>query len=74
MSFNPFQFMQMMRNGGNPQQMINQLASSNPQYKQIIDSMMGKSPEEMRQYTENLAKERGVDLQKLMNNLGIKNN
>ena len=74
MAFNPFQFIQMMRNGGNPQQMIHQLASSNPQYKQIIDSMMGKTPEEMRQYTENLARERGVDLQKLMNNLGIKNN
>lgn len=72
MRINPIQFIQMVRSGGNPQQMLNQIAANNPQYKQVLDAISGKTPAEMQEYTENLAKERGVDLNQLMSQLGIK--
>lgn len=69
---NPIQFIQMVKNGGNPQQMLNQMAQNNPQAQQVLNAMQGKTPAEMKEYTENLAKERGVDLNQLINQLGLK--
>lgn len=65
------QLMQMMRGGGNPMQMIQQMAQNNPQMQQVLNSVQGKSPEQVREMAENLAKERGVKLEDVAKNLGI---
>ena len=38
---NPIQFIQMVKSGGNPQQMLDQIAQNNPQAKQVLDAMSG---------------------------------
>ena len=54
---NPMMAMlQMARNGGNPMQMLQQMAGQNPQAAQIA---------------ENMAKERGVDLNQIARQMGV---
>ena len=56
------QLMQLMRNGGNPMTMLNQMTGNNPMVGQLMQSMQGKSPDALRQMAMNIAKERGIDL------------
>lgn len=70
---NAMQLLNAIRNGGNPQALFNQIAQGNPQMAQVLNSLKGKSNDEMRQYAENLAKERNVNLEQLINNLGLNN-
>ena len=57
----------------NPMQMfINNIISSNPQAKQLYESLRGKSNEELKQYAMNVAQSRGVDLTQFMSSYGIK--
>lgn len=75
---NPFQAMQMF---SNPQQLINQqlqsrmnqMAQQNPQAFQKMKEMTdGKSEADMKQIAMNLAKQRGVDINKFASQFGIK--
>ena len=50
---------------------IQQTIARNPQAKQLYDSLMGKSPAELRQYAENVAKGKGIDLKQFMSNYGV---
>lgn len=69
---NPFmQMISMLKNGGNPQAMIQQMAKSNPQMKQIMDTVNGKSQQEMNEYIKNAAQQRGVDLSQLAQSIGM---
>jgi hypothetical protein len=51
---------------------INQTISRNPQAKQLYESLIGKSPNELRQYAENVAKGKGIDLKQFLNGYGIR--
>ena len=62
---------QMMKSGGNPQALIQQMAGSNPQMKQIMDTVSGKSQQEMSEYIKNAAQQRGVDLSQLAQSIGM---
>lgn len=52
--------MQMMQ-GGNPQQMIMQMAQQNPQLKQMLPLIQGKSPQQLQEVFNNLCKERNIN-------------
>lgn len=60
-----------LKNGGNPQQMLQQMMGQNPQFKQIVDSAQGKSPQQMGDYIRNAAQQKGVDLGQLASQLGM---
>ncbi|SCJ03365.1 Uncharacterised protein [uncultured Flavonifractor sp.] len=69
---NPMMAMlQMARNGGNPMQMLQQMAGQNPQAAQAMRLIQGKKPQQLRQIAENMAKERGVDLNQMAHQMGI---
>lgn len=60
-----------MRNGGNPMTLVQQMAAQNPQMRQFMHMVQGKSPDQLRQMAENVAKERGVSLNDVARQLGI---
>ena len=68
---NPMMTMlQMARNGGNPMQMLQQMAGQNPQAAQAMRLIQGKKPQQLRQIAENMAKQRGVDLDQIAREIG----
>lgn len=60
-----------MRKGGNPMALVQRMAAQNPQMRQFMQMINGKSPEQLRQMAENVAKERGVSLNDVARQLGI---
>lgn len=72
MTNNPIvQIVNLMRSGGNPNVLLQQLARTDPQINKVLQMTRGKSDAEMRQFAENLARERGIDLENLARSLGI---
>lgn len=73
MNSNPMmQVMNLMRNGGNPMNLLNQMTGNNPMVSSLMQSMQGKSPDALRQMAMNIAKERGVDLEQFAQQFGMK--
>lgn len=66
------QLISMTRQGNNPMQMIQQMAANNPQAAQAMKIMQGKSPEQLKQIATNMAKERGMTIEQVMQQLGIR--
>ena len=64
---------QAMRNGGNPMQMIQQMAGQNPQINQAYQLMQGKRPQQLQMMAQNMARERGIDINQMLRELGINN-
>ena len=58
------------RSGGNPMAAMQQMANNNPQMRQAMQMMQGKSPAELQQMAQNIARERGIDLNDFIRNLG----
>lgn len=69
---NPMQLIQMLRNGGNPNQLIAMAAQRNPALRQAMQMVNGRTPEQVRDMAYDLAKQRGVDLNQLARQLGIR--
>lgn len=65
------QLMNMVRNGGNPMQMLQQLAGRNPQAAQVLRMVQGKTPQQLRSMAENMCRERGVSIEQVAQQLGI---
>lgn len=58
----------------NPQLMnmvINQIISKNPQAKQLYDSLKNKNAQELKQYAQNVAQGKGIDLNQFLNQYGF---
>lgn len=60
---------QMMRGGGNPQQMVQQMMGnsqimSNPMAKNVMDMAQKGDISGIEQFGRNIAKERGIDFDK----------
>lgn len=72
MGFNPMQFLQLIRGSNNPMGVLNQILGSNPQMGQAMRLICGKSPEQLKQTAMNMAKERGVDLEQMALEMGLK--
>lgn len=60
-----------LRRGINPNAILAQAAQRDPRVAQIMNITRTKSNAEMRQYAENLAKDRGVDLDTFARSMGI---
>ena len=71
-SMNLIQLVSLMRQGGNPVAMLQQMATNNPQAAQAMQIIQGKSPEQLRQIAANMAKERGMTIEQVCQQLGIK--
>lgn len=70
---NPMQIlMQAVQNRQDPMQMLNSLAQQNPQARQVMQIVQGKSPEQLRQTVENMARERGTTVEDLARRMGLK--
>jgi len=52
--------------------LMNQIIARNPQAKQLYESLKGKTPAELKQYAENVAQGKGVDLQEFLSNYGFR--
>lgn len=66
-----FQMLNMMRGGGNPQQIINQFVQNNPRMKQAMPFVQGKNPQQLQQTFYNMCKERGIDPQQVAQSVGV---
>lgn len=62
------QIINMMRNGGNPTALIQQMMSSNPQLQQIA---AGKTPDQLMSIAENMCRERGTSVDNVLRQFGI---
>lgn len=70
---NPFMVaLQMARGGQNPMQMLQKSAVQDPRLAQAMKIIDGKSPQQLQTIAENMAKQRGIDLNQFMQSLGIK--
>lgn len=63
-NINPLQIMQMLQN---PQQAINKLLGNNPMAGNLTNMINNKDSKGLEQMARNLAKEKGVDADKLFN-------
>ena len=52
--------------------MINQIMAKNPQARQMYENLRGKSTEELKQYAENVAKGKGIDLHNFLGSYGFR--
>ena len=64
---------QAAQHGGDPKAMIRQMAQQNPQVAQAYRLIEGKSPQQLQMIAQNMARERGVDLNQLVQSLGLNN-
>lgn len=63
---------QAAQGGGNPIQIISQMAGGNPIMSQGLKMIQGKSPDQIRQMAENMARERGTTAEDVLRDLGLK--
>ena len=66
------QLAQMLRSAQNPEaqtQLLNNLAAQNPAVAAAMKMLNGKNPDEMMKVAQNLAAERGVDINAMMEQL-----
>ncbi len=54
------------------QMMMNQIMMKNPQARQLYETLRGKTPDELRQYAENVAKGKGIDLNNFLGSYGFR--
>lgn len=53
-------------------QKINQIINSNPDAKMFYENFKGKSEQELKEYAQNVANGRGIDLKEFLSNQGIR--
>lgn len=54
------------------QMIINQIIARNPEARQLYESLKGKTPDELKQYAENVAKGKGIDLPNFLGQYGFR--
>ena len=69
---NPMQLIQMLQGSTNPMQMLMGMAQNNPALGQALQMVNGKTPAEMERMAYDMAKQRGVDLNQLAKQMGIR--
>ena len=62
---------QAMQQGQNPMALMQAMAHQNPQVAQALQMMQGKSPQQLQSMAQNMARERGVDLNQMLRQMGI---
>lgn len=61
-----------IQGGMSPDAVLGQLSRSDPRYAQALGMLRGKTPEQMRQMAENMARERGTSVEQIVQALGLK--
>lgn len=69
---NPLQLIRMLQTSQNPTLMIQQLLGSHPQFKQIMQIVGNKSPQELEQYVRNLYQSQGQDINQIASQFGLR--
>lgn len=62
---------QTMQKGGNPMTLMQQMSGQDPRIAQAMQLMQGKSPQQLQTMAQNMAKERGIDINQMLRQLGI---
>jgi DNA-binding FadR family transcriptional regulator len=68
---NPLQLIGLLQNSNNPMGVLQQLLGNNPQYRQIMQMIQGKSPQEIEQYVRNLYQSQGQDINQVASQFGL---
>ena len=68
---NPMQILQAVQSGANPNQLIMQLSQQNPAFRQAMQAVNGKTPDQIRDMAYQMARQRGVDLAQFAQQMGI---
>lgn len=63
--------MQAAQAGGNPVVMLQQMAMQDPQIAQAYRLINGKNAQQLQTMAQNIARERGIDLNQVVQSLGI---
>lgn len=72
MQNNPImQMMNIARSGGNPMQLLQQMAMKNPRASQAMQMIQGKNQQQLRSMAENMCKERGISVEQVAQQLGM---
>lgn len=66
-----FQILNMAKNGSNPMALMQQMAGQNPMAAQAMRMINGKNQQQLRQMASNMARERGMSLEQVAQNLGL---
>ena len=61
-----------LQGGLNPNALLSQMARSDPRVSQALQMLQGKSPDQLRQMAENMARERGTSVEQIAQSLGLK--
>lgn len=69
--FNPMQMIQMLRGNSNPMQMLMGMSQQNPMLGQILQMANGKTPNQLRDMTYNIAQQRGINLEQMAQQMGV---
>ena len=62
----------MMRSGGNPMMLLQQMAGNDPRARQVLQMVQGKNTDQLKQMAENMARERGTTVEQIAQLLGMK--
>lgn len=68
---NPMQLAQMLRQGGNHQQMLAQYAQQSPTFRSTMQRINGRTPEQILEMAQQMAQQYNVDLNQLAQRLGV---
>lgn len=73
MPINPIDMLKAaIGNGMNPMSIMQQYLGNDPRMGQAMQMIQGKSPAELKQMAENMARERGTTVEQIAQGLGIK--
>lgn len=62
-----FQLVNQLKSNPNPMSVIEQMYGNHPMYKQAVEMVKGKSPQEISQTIQNVCKTKGVDFSQVQN-------
>ena len=62
---------QTAQRGGDPKATMKQMAMQDPKVAQALKLIDGKSPQQLQATAINMARERGIDLNQLVQSLGL---
>lgn len=65
------QMMGMLQAGRNPNAVLQMMAQNNPQARNLLRMMNGKTPQQIEQMARNAAKERGTTVEDFARSMGI---
>lgn len=65
------QLMGLLQSGRSPSAIVQTMAQSNPQARQIVQMLNGKTPQQLEQMARNMAKERGTTIEDIARSMGI---